>query len=422
MAISVDPFTDVIYVPKADLTLIQSSPEVRELNLNDFHLWLRDWEDDEANIYRPKTHIHNAEATLSGLTYARIIEVLSPYTVEFEDGQYTVNCVGANHNLSDKKVANQVSLIVNNAAGLITNSAIEYSSYNGRVTLDPNSSFTGTLFPVGTPQQPVNNLSDALLIANTRGFITIELYNDLDIEDNSNLDGFTILGRTSDIILTIDSVASVSDLTLKNITITDSTLDGGVHVVDSAVVDVEYVNGHISNCGLAGVITLGGNKKSVIEDCYTIDQDNPPIIDMGVSGNDLAMPNYSGIVTIRNLSGASNEIGVGLDAGMLVLDSTITAGTVIVSGIGVLTDNSGPSVNINSDGILSKADIASSVWSDTNALEVLSDLSFIKGIEGGKWEISGGQMIFYQDDNTTEIARFNLTYDVDQNPVMRERV
>jgi len=120
MAISIDPLTFVIYVPKADLNLIQPSPEIRELDLDWFRLELKDYEDDpDLGIFLQKTHTHNTEVTLSGLTYARIIEILYPYTVEFEDDQYTVNCTGANHNLSDVKVPNQVSLIINNAAGLI---------------------------------------------------------------------------------------------------------------------------------------------------------------------------------------------------------------------------------------------------------------------------------------------------------------
>ena len=129
MAISVNPLTYVIYVPKADLSLVQASPEVRELDVNVFRLWLKDWEDDAEGIIQQKTHNHSTEIELAGLTYARIVEILDPYTVEFEDGQYTVNCVGGNHNISDVKIANQVSLIVNNAAGLINMAAIEYSSF-----------------------------------------------------------------------------------------------------------------------------------------------------------------------------------------------------------------------------------------------------------------------------------------------------
>jgi hypothetical protein len=364
MAISVDPLTHIISVPKADLTLLQASPEVRELNLNVFRLWLKDWEDSAEGMVQPKTHDHNTEVTLAGLTYARIIEVLFPYTVEFEDGQYTINCVGANHNLSDVKVANQVSLIVNNAAGLIGNAQIEYGSFGDMVHLDPSSSYAGTVFPTGAPQQPVNNLTDALLIASTRGFVKIRLYSDLTISASVDLSGFSIVGRTADVGLTIQAAPTVANLTLEDLTISNSTFDGDVTIRYCTVEDCTYVDGYIYNCGLIGDLTLAGGDKSVIDDCYTANQDDPPVIDMGGSGNDLAMPNYSGIVTIKNLSGASNELGIGLDAGYVTLDSTITAGTIIVSGVGILDDNSTGTAVVNTEGLLNKTTIATAVWDE----------------------------------------------------------
>lgn len=35
-------------------------------------------------------------------------------------------------------------------------------------------------------------------------------------------------------------------------------------------------------------------------------------------------------------------------------------------------------------------------------------INFIKSIEGGRWKIINNQMIFYKNDNVTEVARFNL--------------
>ena len=64
----------------------------------------------------------------------------------------------------------------------------------------------------------------------------------------------------------------------------------------------------------------------------------------------------------------------------------------------------------------------SSMWSDAEKNQILSDISFIKEIEGGKWEINNDQMIFYKADNKTEIARFNITEDENGNPIMRTRL
>jgi hypothetical protein len=47
---------------------------------------------------------------------------------------------------------------------------------------------------------------------------------------------------------------------------------------------------------------------------------------------------------------------------------------------------------------------------DTSLATILVDVAFIKAIEGGRWKIDevAMQMVFYDDDNVTEVARFNL--------------
>ena len=117
MAISVNWLTRVINVPQADLTFISGS--LYELDVDAFRLTLKDLEDNEEGILFQDTHQHNTEVTVGGVTLARVFEIINDYTVTFEDGQYTVRCVSANHNISDVKNVNQVSLIIGNTAGLI---------------------------------------------------------------------------------------------------------------------------------------------------------------------------------------------------------------------------------------------------------------------------------------------------------------
>jgi len=119
MAISVNWPTRIITVPKADTTLIQSSPtEIRELDIDDFRKALKDLEDDEGMPFLD-THSHNTTVTVGGVTLARVVSIINGYTVTFEDGQYAVNLVGANSNLSDVTNVNQVSIRSANSAGLI---------------------------------------------------------------------------------------------------------------------------------------------------------------------------------------------------------------------------------------------------------------------------------------------------------------
>jgi hypothetical protein len=118
-------FTYEIYVPKADLTLIEVGPPAKyELDVDAFRLELRDLEDDPDGRPWPKTHIHDTETTLGGVTYARKVQVLAPYSVTFEDGQYRVTLVGANNNILDVSNVNQVSIAPTNSAGLISAAGI----------------------------------------------------------------------------------------------------------------------------------------------------------------------------------------------------------------------------------------------------------------------------------------------------------
>ncbi|MHC4950704.1 MAG: hypothetical protein ACYTEU_06920 [Planctomycetota bacterium] len=372
MAISVNWPTKVINVPKADLTLIQASPvEIRELDLNAFHRTLRSLEDDPDGIGFVKTHLHNTEVTLSGLTYARIIEIINGYTVEFEDGQYTVNCTGANHNLGDVKVANQVSLIINNAAGLITNTAIEYASYNGGVTVDQTSSYTGTLFPVGTPQRPVNNFADAILIASTRGFTTFYISGDATVDDSNDFRGMIFIGESqTKTELDIDTNAQVDGCEFYDATVT-GTLDGDSKIKNCTIGTLNYVNGIIEQCLLEiGTITLGGSAEAHFLDCWSgVAGSNTPTIDMGGSGQDLSLRNYNGGIKIENKTG-SNAVSIDLNSGHIILDSTVTGGEVVIRGIGKLTDNStGGTINIQD--FLNPGTITEEIWNDPMPSRIL---------------------------------------------------
>lgn len=117
--ISINWLTQVIYVPQSYLTSLGGGNY--ELDVNQFRLDLKDIEDSETGQVHLATHRHNTTVTLSGVTYARTVEIINGYTIEFEDTgtSYRVQCTGANHNIADVQVVNRVSLLIGNSAGLI---------------------------------------------------------------------------------------------------------------------------------------------------------------------------------------------------------------------------------------------------------------------------------------------------------------
>lgn len=109
-----------VIVPRLVLTLVQTNPTtIYNLDLNTFRLALKALEASEVGMAYPDTNRHNTIVTLGGVTFARLIEMINDYVVEFEDGGYAVNLVGANSNVGDRVVVNQVSVRSANSAGLI---------------------------------------------------------------------------------------------------------------------------------------------------------------------------------------------------------------------------------------------------------------------------------------------------------------
>jgi hypothetical protein len=111
MAISIDYTTRIISIPKSDLTLVQATPsEIYELNIDDFRLRLKDIEDNVGGISFVDTHFSSTAVTVEGAVVSRVFEIINGYTVTFEDGNYTVNLVGASTNIAEVINLNQVKV------------------------------------------------------------------------------------------------------------------------------------------------------------------------------------------------------------------------------------------------------------------------------------------------------------------------
>lgn len=268
------------------------------------------------------------------------------------------------------RIMQQVSSLVDSTVQQL--SELEYSSFQDHVWIDPDSDQTGTVYPSGNREHPVNNLIDAVAIAVERGLPALGVLKPMTIGDSQDLVGYTIRGlsHVATAIL-IDTNAITANITIENCKVS-GILDGGSHILRSQIEDLTYVNGHIHNCGLRGDVGLDGGADAVMEDCHMVDADDPPVIDMGDTGQSLSMPNYSGTVTIKNLSDTDAEITVGLNAGRVILDSTITAGTIEVSGSGTLVDNSTGTAIVNSDGLMSTETITRAVWDEPTSSHIVS--------------------------------------------------
>jgi hypothetical protein len=250
---------------------------------------------------------------------------------------------------------------------------IQYSSYQNAVWIDTLNGTAGTTFPIGTRRQPVNNIADANVIAAARGFSDFQIIGNLTLITGDDIDGKRLFGQNTQLsLITVQSAASAIGCSFENAFVT-GTLDGDSVIRDCVIQNLNYIEGEVINCLIEeGTIQLGGATEAHFLDCWSgVPGSNTPIIDMGGSGRALTMRGYSGGIKLVNKSGGES-VSIDLLSGQIILDATVTAGTIICRGVGNLTDNSTGATVVQSTGLLNQSSIEGAVWDATIDSHVVS--------------------------------------------------
>lgn len=346
---TIDWPTKVITVPKSDTSLVSAGPpEIRSHNTDTFRLQLKDLEDSVDGMVFPHTHTHTAPVTVGGVTLARVVEIINGYTITYENGSYAVNLDGSNNNIGDVLNLNNVQVRSNNSAGLTYSKQVEDQSFlDQRVSIDVTNGQAGTAFPLGTPGSPVNNLADAQTIISQRTLPKrIMLTGNLTIGATDNIDDYDIMGTSShaEHAITLTSGCSTSNLKTEAVNIS-GTASGDIHAFDGVIDGLTNFEGSLVECGIKGTITLAnadaGNVVSFINCHSMVVGVNTPIIDCNSIANlELNVRGYHGGIEIQNMTLASMTASIDLDSANVTLNANNTNGTVVVRGVGTMTDNS----------------------------------------------------------------------------------
>ena len=416
------------------------SPAV-EVTCQDLLNATREFEYSTAGIDDPQVIYAAGKEALGGSVFVGITLTLDNWKVKFEDrpGPDWVYCNVSGGNLVSidgngdfqfpLEPAEYVmaTITASSSATLQELGTLQYSSFNGGVTVDVLSSYSGTDFPVGTPQAPVNNLTDAMLIVVERGFTAIYIVGDITIDVSGDYSDMIFIGESqTKSIITISAGADVTGCEFKDATIL-GTLDGNSLIQNCVLSDLTYVYGIIVECILEpGTITLGGTNPAHFLDCWA---GNPsaewPIVDCGGAGQALALQNYNGRMKITNKTG-TEQVQIGLNAGHIWLDSTVTNGDIYIKGVGELDDDSTGSAIVYSSALMSNTAVAHAVWDEpyvehqtvgTFGAFLLATLG-LSG-ENTKWSslshdaynnLTGATITLYTDDTlVTPIKSWTLT-------------
>lgn len=375
MAISIDYATSIIFVPRADLVELQDTPSfIYQLNLEWFYRQVTDLMDDIEGTPYVDAVSNTAPVDVGGVLLARVISIINGYFVEFEDGQYAVNLTGANTNMQDKAIVNQVSIRPNNSAGLQDLSVLLQAAYGGLVHVDVVNGQPGTVIPLGTRHLPVDNFADALIIAEANSLRGIQVMEPATLSAGNFAAGFIFYGDSPTVTtLTLEAGADVHDCGFQNMTI-QGVMDGDNTFRECIINDISYTNGTIVECALQGTITLGGMAQCSILDCWSNVAGGGPdqyaAVDMGGAGNSLVVRNYSGGLSLKNYTGGG-DTSVDMASGRVAIYPTVTAGTMTIRGIADVMDNStgtavitDATVNEGIDQVIAR-DIPAEVWTYT---------------------------------------------------------
>ena len=288
-------------------------------------------------------------------------EVQNVTQVEVSGGNLVaVDGVGASINAILPTVGTQVVRTSSSSATLQELADIQYSSFNGGVTIDLTSSYAGTIYPTGTPRQPVNNMVDALSIANVRGFTSFFVLGDATIDTGLDYSGKVFYGESqTKSTLNVSAAAQVTGCEFYDAEVT-GTLDGGARLKGCLINTLNYVDGFIEQCVIQGTIKLGGAAHFL--DCWSgIAGASTPVIDFDLTSSSLALRNYSGGITLRNKNGGQS-VSLDISQGQVILESTVTNGLIEIRGIGKLTNNSAGTAVVDATNFLNPTSIADGIW------------------------------------------------------------
>ncbi len=229
------------------------------------------------------------------------------------------------------------------------------------VHIDVAGGSSGTTYPLGTPEDPVDNLANAITIATTRGITTLVVSGALTL--TQSVAGYRIIGKLSGFV---DSLA----LNGQNTALCEFERLGLSGAASGGFKAEACVFGNVTNLAtecrdsiFTDTVELA-NFDSAFLDCKSqVAGTGTPVFDMDSIGQDLNMRGWIGGIELRNCVAGSN-VSLDVLSGNVKLVATDTGGTIVVRGGCNLSDlSAGSTVVDNRIPTLS----SDAVWDETVA-------------------------------------------------------
>jgi len=215
-------------------------------------------------------------------------------------------------------------------------------AHQGAVWVDTvNSSVSGTSAYNGTSSRPVNNISDALLIAEAVGLGEIKLLTDITIGDEI-IAGKKISPGAGNVSLELAPSGAVTDgshdkCLFEGFTKITGTVNGVVRIIGSTIEDLLEIDGELIDVSLSGTCSIAPDATVVkMRSCHSsVAGDTKPVLSFtGCTTLELNNRDYQGGLELRNLTGVNCKISIDSSSQAVRIDDSCTAGEIKVVGTG----------------------------------------------------------------------------------------
>jgi len=331
------------FYPTPTGTIIEVDLPYTDVSIQELINEIRDWEDDLDNMEWPKLVDGAGKEDLGGGTAVGITLSLRDCKLKFADRPgpdwVVCNVGGGNLVATSGDLVTYVNpiepssyvTVTKTSSSSATLSTVELESlyYRGAVNIDNLIGETGTVFPLGTESNPVNNIADARVIADYYGFKTYNLKGMYVLDQDYN--HWNFYGKNSileDIIVVAGQ--NIQGASFDELIVTNYISGGNVQAQKCFFSNVTGFDGIIYEGALSGCTTVASGGTIMAKG--TSIMGNPGCINLAATGAGV-VANFEGDVEIMYAT-ADNEINMSMSYGDVIISPTCSGATFEVGGFG----------------------------------------------------------------------------------------
>lgn len=311
------------------------------------------WEESRSLHYTPNTFGEGVASVQGDITGDVQGDVLTPTTIS-------------------RKVWDEIidsnNYTIENSAGKRMWTLQDYGGYQAAsVWLDSTNGSAGTISSInGTVGLPSSNLENAITIANNNNIRQLFINEGTDINLTSftpSVSGYRFWGNRWSINL---GSKDISNTTIESSEITGTGAVTGLDrpkIISCILNDARTGPAEFNNCGLMNSFTINSAGDFNFDNCFTAaPNDGVVLLQMNsiVGQTNVYMSHFSGSLSINSMRVDDYIVIEG--EGKIVIENSCLDGIVNIRGNFDIVDNSNGNVTVNSGSVISKSDIAESVW------------------------------------------------------------